>query len=74
LQRRASGFRVVVQDDGVGLSAERAMSRDQSADRSRQSLGLQIIETLVTQDLGGELVIKQGERGTRAIILVEEAE
>jgi two-component sensor histidine kinase len=37
-------------------------------------LGLQIIETLVTQDLGGELVIKQGERGTRAIILVEEAE
>ena len=37
---------------------------------SRRSLGLQIVETLVGQDLGGELRVERGEQGTRATIVV----
>jgi signal transduction protein with GAF and PtsI domain len=61
LEDPPSGFRVTVEDDGVGLTAE-AMAPE--------GLGLQIIETLVTQDLGGELTIEPTDGGTRAAIVV----
>ena len=61
LHRRPAGLEVEVQDDGIGLSAEGPPPR---------SLGLQIVETLVSQDLGGELRITRGERGTCATIVV----
>lgn len=61
LQRRSVGYEVSVQDDGVGRSSEVAPS----------GLGLQIVETLVAQDLGGELVIAQNQEGTRATIAVD---
>jgi two-component system, sensor histidine kinase PdtaS len=65
LRHRTTGLEVVVQDDGIGLSPEAS---------TPSGLGLQIIETLVTQDLGGELVIKQDKQGTCAIITVEGTE
>jgi two-component sensor histidine kinase len=61
LEALPSGFRVAVEDDGVGLMAE-AMTPD--------GLGLQIIETLVTQDLGGELTFEPTDGGTCAAIVV----
>ncbi|HEY77436.1 MAG TPA: GAF domain-containing protein [Thermoflexia bacterium] len=63
LHRRPSGYEVVVADDGVGLPPGAPPPR---------SLGLQIVETLVTQDLGGELRFEYGPQGTRAVITVEE--
>lgn len=63
LRRRPSGYEVVVADDGVGLPVDTPPPR---------SLGLQIVETLVTQDLGGELRLECGPQGTRAVITVEE--
>jgi signal transduction protein with GAF and PtsI domain len=65
LQRRAPGFEVAVEDDGIGLTAEAA---------TPGGLGLQIIEALVCQDLGGELIVEQAEQGTRAVIAVENAD
>jgi two-component sensor histidine kinase len=65
LRRRAPGFEVSVDDDGIGLTAEEA---------TPGGLGLQIIEALVCQDLGGELTIEQAEQGTRAVIAVEDAD
>lgn len=61
LRHRPPGFEVVVQDDGVGLAPQKAPP---------ESLGLQIVEALVSQDLGGELKIERNERGTRATITV----
>jgi len=61
LEGHGGGYRVVVADNGVGRTAEAAPG----------GLGLQIVETLVAQDLGGELLIEEMERGTRATILVE---
>ncbi len=63
LRRHPSGYEVVVADDGVGLPPGAPLPR---------SLGLQIVETLVTQDLGGELRFEHGPQGTRAVIAVEE--
>jgi two-component sensor histidine kinase len=63
LEALPPGFRVAVEDDGVGLMAE-AMAPE--------GLGLQIIETLVTQDLGGELTIEPTDGGTRAAIVVRD--
>jgi len=60
LEGQGEGYRVVVADNGVGRTAEAAPG----------GLGLQIVETLVAQDLGGELLIEEMERGTRATILV----
>jgi two-component sensor histidine kinase len=62
LERHASGFEVAVEDDGIGLTVQEA---------GPGGLGLQIVETLVTQDLGGELAIQRSEQGTRAVIAVE---
>jgi signal transduction protein with GAF and PtsI domain/anti-sigma regulatory factor (Ser/Thr protein kinase) len=66
LNRQASDLTVVVKDDGIGLSARERNPDDQP------SLGLQIIETLVTQDLGGELTIEQSEEGTCATITIQD--
>jgi two-component sensor histidine kinase len=63
LEGLPSGFRIAVKDDGVGLAGKGTEPR---------GLGLQIIETLVTQDLGGELTIEHTERGTCATIVVSD--
>jgi two-component sensor histidine kinase len=64
LRRLPSGFEVAVQDDGVGLAA---------AGASPDGLGLQIVQTLVVQDLGGQLAIEQNGQGTCATIVVKNA-
>jgi two-component sensor histidine kinase len=45
----------------VGLSGE---------EPPPNSLGLQIINTLISQDLGGRLDVERSEQGTRAVISV----
>jgi two-component sensor histidine kinase len=65
LEHRTPGYRVSVEDDGIGLPAEEA---------TPDGLGLQIIEALVSQDLRGELIVEQAEHGTRAVIAVENAD
>jgi signal transduction protein with GAF and PtsI domain len=61
LRDQPPGFEVEVQDDGVGLSAD---------EPPPNSLGLQIINTLVSQDLGGRLDVERSKQGTRAIVRV----
>lgn len=61
LSQRPLGFKVEVQDDGVGLAL---------AETAPRSLGLQIVEALVGEDLGGQLTIERGAQGTRATIFV----
>ncbi len=61
LRHRPPGFEVEVRDDGVGLPLDEPPLR---------GLGLQIIDTLVGQDLGGQLRIELGEQGTCATITV----
>jgi two-component sensor histidine kinase len=58
LQAAEETVTVNVTDDGVGLDAEAASS----------SLGLEIVRTLVTEDLKGSFSLTPGERGTRAVI------
>ena len=60
LEAQGEGYCVVVADDGVG----------RTADTVPGGLGLQIVETLVAQDLGGELSIDATDYGTRATIVV----
>jgi two-component sensor histidine kinase len=59
LEGDGDGYRVMVADDGVGRPSEAVTG----------GLGLQIVETLVAQDLGGELTIEQAEGGTRAVVV-----
>jgi len=72
LRDRMPGFEVEVRDDGVGMAAGAPSHGCRHSDgaASARSLGLQIVETLVGQDLGGQLTIEHGERGTRATIVV----
>jgi signal transduction protein with GAF and PtsI domain len=60
LERRPLAYQVTVADNGVGWAEEGEPS----------GLGLQIVETLVAQDLGGELTIETTEQGTRAVVVV----
>ena len=57
LGRSPQHFIIEVSDDGVGLPRERPAST-----------GLQIVETLVRDDLRGKLTLKSSKRGTQAII------
>lgn len=59
LARRAKDYVVEVSDDGVGLPSER-----------RASIGLEIVETLVRDDLRGKLTFKSGAGGTRVTIVL----
>ncbi len=57
LSRSPQHFIVEVSDDGVGLPRERPAST-----------GLEIVETLVRDDLRGKLTFKSGKQGTQVII------
>jgi two-component sensor histidine kinase len=61
LRSHPPGFDVEVQDDGVGLTP---------GEPPPHSLGLQIVEALVGQDLGGQLNIERNGLGTRVTIHV----
>ena len=57
LGRGTNGFVVEVRDDGVGLPVGQP-----------SSLGLEIVETWVREDLRGKLDFKSGKGGTRVIV------
>lgn len=63
LKEEKDCYRVTVDDDGSGLPADFS---------ARDSLGLQIVEALVTEDLRGEFELKSvpGGRGTRAALRI----
>ena len=61
LAEEPEGIRVDVRDDGVGLPD--GFSAARSAD-----LGLQIVRTLVEQDLKGRLSLSSSGHGVRAVI------
>ena len=50
---------VVVTDNGVGLTSDKG---------ERTSLGLEIVRTLVTEDLKGTFTFDPGDGGTQATI------
>jgi two-component sensor histidine kinase len=62
LSRSPHHFIVEVSDDGVGLPRERPAST-----------GLEIVETLVREDLRGKIAFKSGERGTQVIIRLRQS-
>ena len=53
---------IEVSDDGVGLPQERPAST-----------GLEIVETLVRDDLRGKIAFKSGKRGTQVIIRLSQS-
>jgi two-component sensor histidine kinase len=59
LYQRAEEFTVIVEDNGVGNLRTGVASK---------GLGLQIVETLVSDDLKGQLEISASRSGTKAII------
>jgi two-component sensor histidine kinase len=64
VDRDGEGLQVEVVDDGAGLPADFDL-------RTSTRLGLQIVRTLVSGELGGELVLEQRTpRGTRALLSV----
>ena len=62
LSKRGSHFVVKVSDDGVGLPNERP-----------SSLGLEIVETLVRDDLRGKLTFRSSSKGTQVSITLPQA-
>ena len=63
LSRDADQIVVTVADDGVGLPERFSLD-------SAKGLGLSIVQTLVTGELGGTLEVDAGHPGTRATITV----
>ena len=63
LERDADQIVVTVADDGVGLPERFSLD-------SAKGLGLSIVQTLVTGELGGTLEVDAGHPGTRATITV----
>ncbi len=64
LTRTPEDTLVEIQDDGVGLAGE----------EPRPHLGLEIVRTLVRDDLCGKLAFRTGPEGTRAVIRIPHAE
>ena len=62
LSRSPHHFIIEVSDDGVGLPHERPAST-----------GLEIVETLVRDDLRGKIAFKSGERGTQVVIRLRQS-
>jgi two-component sensor histidine kinase len=62
LREEEKQISVVVADDGVGLATAMADAP------GRSSLGLEIIHTLVTEDLHGTFTLTPAQDGTRAVI------
>jgi two-component sensor histidine kinase len=62
LSRSPHHFIVEVGDDGVGLPHERPAST-----------GLEIVETLVRDDLRGKIAFKSGERGTQVVVRLRQS-
>jgi len=62
LSRSPHHFIIEVSDDGVGLPQERPAST-----------GLEIVETLVRDDLRGKIAFKNGERGTQVVIRLRQS-
>lgn len=62
LSRSPHHFIIEVSDDGVGLPQERSAST-----------GLEIVETLVREDLRGKIAFKSGERGTQVVIRLRQS-
>ncbi len=62
LSRSPQHFIIEVSDDGVGLPQERPAST-----------GLEIVETLVRDDLRGKLTFKTGKRGTQVVIRLSQS-
>jgi two-component sensor histidine kinase len=60
LADEGDGVTITIQDDGVGLPAD--FDREQA-----ESLGLQIVQTLVEHDLRGQFELKGGD-GVRAVV------
>lgn len=54
-----SSIRMTVTDDGSGIKMT-----DDPSEKSRKHLGLKIVETLVAENLNGELAMESGENGT----------
>jgi len=63
LERDADQIVVTVADDGVGLPERFSLD-------SAKGLGLSIVQTLVTGELGGTLEVDAGHPGTRATITI----
>ncbi len=68
VQREGSSLRVVVSDDGVGM----ADGIDVLGRASRSGLGSQIVQTLVTNELGGTIRWEPREGGGTQVVLEAE--
>jgi GAF domain-containing protein len=64
LARTPEDTLVEIQDDGVGMADA----------EPRAKLGLEIVQTLVREDLCGKLAFQAGPEGTRAVIRIPHAE
>jgi two-component sensor histidine kinase len=62
LSRSPQHFIIEVSDDGVGLPQERPAST-----------GLEIVETLVRDDLRGKIAFKSGARGTQVVVRLRQS-
>ncbi len=75
LQKGSHGWVVEVRDDGAGLPAsfDQAFGRGLSPRARESSLGLEIITTLVRDDLGGEFTLRREDGVTVARVEVRQS-